>query len=80
MNWNVAKNNVNVVAYELPSQISVYTCLTIDIWTRRRRSTSMQFYALNLESSAQNAGLPVKLAPKVFDFILDTPSSPESAQ
>ena len=33
-NWNVAKNNVNVVADELPSQITVYTCLTIDIWTR----------------------------------------------
>jgi hypothetical protein len=35
-NWNVAKNNVNVVADKLPSQIIVYTCLTIDIWTRRR--------------------------------------------
>jgi hypothetical protein len=29
-NWNVAKNNVNVVVIdELPSQIAVYTCLTI---------------------------------------------------
>jgi hypothetical protein len=35
-NWNVARNNVNVVADKLPSQIIVYTCLTIDIWTRRR--------------------------------------------
>ena len=34
-NWNVAGNNVNVVADELPSQIIVYTCLTIDIWTQR---------------------------------------------
>jgi hypothetical protein len=32
-NWNVARNNVNVVVGELPSQITVYTCLTIDIWT-----------------------------------------------
>jgi hypothetical protein len=30
-NWNVAINNVNVVVDELPSQIIVYTCLTIDI-------------------------------------------------
>ena len=33
MNWNVARNNVNVVVGELPSQITDYTCLTIDIWT-----------------------------------------------
>ena len=33
MNWNVARNNVNVVVDELPSQIIVYTCLIIDIWT-----------------------------------------------
>ena len=36
-NWNVANNNVNVVvdvfANEQPSQLIVYTCLTIDIWT-----------------------------------------------
>jgi hypothetical protein len=34
-NWNVARINVNVVVDELPSQIRVYTCLTIDIWTQR---------------------------------------------
>ena len=45
-NWNVARNNVNVVVDELPSQIIVYTCLTIDIWTRRHQRTSMRFYAL----------------------------------
>ena len=28
--------------------------------------------------SAQNGGLPVKLAPNVFDFTMDIPSSPES--
>ena len=39
-NWNVAINNVNVVVDELPSQIKVYTCLTIDIWIRRHRRTS----------------------------------------
>ena len=30
--------------------------------------------------SAQNGGLPVKLVPKVFNFTMDTPSLPESAQ
>jgi hypothetical protein len=25
-NWNVTKNNVNVVVDELPSQIIIYTC------------------------------------------------------
>ena len=44
MNWNVARTNVNVVVDELPSQITVYTCLTIDIWTRRCRRTSTRFY------------------------------------
>jgi hypothetical protein len=29
-NWNVAKNNINVVVDELPSQITIYTCLTIE--------------------------------------------------
>ena len=43
-NWNVARNNVNVVADELPSQIIVYTYSIIDIWTRRRRCTSTWFY------------------------------------
>ena len=42
---NVAKNNVNVVANELPSQITVYTCLTIDIWTLQHSCTSTRFYA-----------------------------------
>jgi hypothetical protein len=45
-NWNVAKNKVNVVVDELSSQLTVYTCLKIDIWTRRHRRTSMRFYAL----------------------------------
>ena len=45
-NWNVTKNNVSVVANELSNQIIIYTCLTIDIWTRQRRHTSTRFYAL----------------------------------
>ena len=45
-NWIVAINNVNVVANGLRSEIAVDTCLTIDMWTRRRRHTSMRFYAL----------------------------------
>ena len=45
-NWNVVKNNINVVDDELPSQMIVYTCLTIDIWIRWRRRTSLWFYAL----------------------------------
>ena len=39
-NWNVARNNVDVVVDELPSQIIVYVCLTIDIWTRWHCRTS----------------------------------------
>jgi hypothetical protein len=45
-NWNVVKNNVNVVANELPSQITIYTCLVIDIWTQWHQRTSMWFYVL----------------------------------
>jgi hypothetical protein len=45
-NWNVAKCNVNVVVDDLPSQITIYTCLTIDIWMRWRQRTSTRFYAL----------------------------------
>ena len=45
-NWNAARRNVSVVVDELPNQIPLYTCLTIDIWTQRRRRTSTRFYAL----------------------------------
>ena len=50
-NRNIARNNVFVVVVvvdddELPSQITIYTCLTIDIWTRRHRRTSTRFYVL----------------------------------
>ena len=30
-NWNVARNNVNVVVDELPNQITIYNCLTIEL-------------------------------------------------
>jgi hypothetical protein len=33
VNWHVVRNNVCVVDDELPSQITIYTCLAIDIWT-----------------------------------------------
>jgi hypothetical protein len=45
-NRNIARNNVNVVVDELPSQMTINTCLTIDIWTQLRRRTSTRFYAL----------------------------------
>jgi hypothetical protein len=44
MNWNVARNNVSVVADKIPNQMTIYTCLIIDIWTRWRQRTSMRFY------------------------------------
>jgi hypothetical protein len=46
MNWNVIKNNANVVADELPSQLMICTCLTSDIWTQRCRCRSTRFCAL----------------------------------
>ena len=43
--WKFTINIVNVdVVDDLPSQITVYTCLTIHIWTWRRRCTSTRFY------------------------------------
>jgi hypothetical protein len=68
--WDVAKNNVNVVADKLPRQITFNTCLTIEIWTRRHQRTSMWFYAV---PSAQNGGLPVKLAPIFFKLYYGHP-------
>ena len=68
-NWNVARNNVNVVADELSSQIIVYTCLIIDIWTWWRRHTSTRFYVWDQSVSIVNGD------ERVF---MDTPSLPES--
>jgi hypothetical protein len=45
-NWNVARINVNVVVDELPSQITIFTSLTIDIWTQQHRRTSTWIYVL----------------------------------
>ena len=42
-------------------------------------STHTSVVLCTLVPSAQNGGLPVKLAPNFFDFIMDTPSSPENA-
>jgi hypothetical protein len=39
-------NNVNVVVDELPSKLTIHTCLIIDIWTRQRRRTSTRFGAI----------------------------------
>ena len=77
-NLNVAQNNVDVVIDEFSSQIAVYTCLTIDIWTQ---ATSMHIDVVLCASvpSVQNGGLPTKLAPIVFGFTMDTSGSPESA-
>ena len=75
-NWNVAKIDANVVVDDLPSQIIVYTCST---YLDSTASTHINTVLYALMPSAQNGGLLVKLAPKVFDFTMDTPSSPESA-
>ena len=75
-NWNVAKNNVNVVDDELPSQIIVYPCLTTDIWTRRHRRTSTWFYALWCHPSKM-ADFKLNWHQK-FDFTVNTPGSLES--
>ena len=42
-------------------------------------STHINAVLCALVPSAQIGGLPVKLAPKVFDFTMDTLGSPESA-
>jgi hypothetical protein len=73
MNWNVARINVNVVVDELSSQITLYTCLTMDIWTQRCRRTSTRFYALWCHPSIMTC-FQSKLVPKVFDSTMDTPS------
>jgi hypothetical protein len=77
-NWNAARNNVDVVGDEFSSRIAVNTYLTIDIWTRAA-STHIDTVLCASVPSAQNDGLPVKLAPRVFDSTMDTPSSLESA-
>ena len=78
-NWNVAKNNVNVVVDELPSQI--YSLHLFSNWYLDLTvSTPINVVLCALVPSVQNGRLPVKLVPKVFDFTMDTPSSPESAQ
>jgi hypothetical protein len=62
-NWSVARIDVDVVVDALPSQTKFYTCSTIDIWTH------INAVLCTSVPSAQNGGLPVKLAPKVFDLL-----------
>ena len=71
-NRNVGNINVSIAINELPRQIIVYTWLTIDIWTQLINTHQRGF----MHHSAQNGGLPMKLVPKNFNFIMDTPSSP----
>ena len=68
MNWNVARNNATIVAYEIASQITVYT---IDIWTRRHQRTSTRFYALRCHLSKM-AGFQYNWRQK-FSTLLWTP-------
>jgi hypothetical protein len=64
-NWNVARNNVNVVVDELRSQITIYTCLTTGIWIQRRGRTSMRFGAIRQKWRAST-----QMVPKCFYFIM----------
>jgi hypothetical protein len=74
MNWNVARNDVNVVADELPDQITFYTCFK-NWCLDSTASTHINVVLFSPVPSAQNGGLPVKLTPKVFNFTMDTPSA-----
>ena len=76
-NWNVAIINANVVVDELPSELTIYNCLTIDIWTQRRRCTSTRFYALQchmwpLTRTCFNNG---SLLSEVEEVLCENPSS-----
>ena len=76
-NWKVVIFNVNVVVDELSSQITVYILFN-NWYLESTASKHINAVLCTLVSSAQNGGLLVKLAPEVFDFTMDTPSSPES--
>jgi hypothetical protein len=66
------KINVSVVVGELPSQIPVYTCLTIDTWTRQHRHTSTRFYALWCYPP-EMPDFPVKTGAKSFQLYYRQP-------
>ena len=76
-NWNVAITNVNVIVDELPSQVTIYTCLKLIYGLDGLNAHQCGFMCFG--AIPQNGGLPMKMAPRVFDFTMDTPSSPESA-
>ena len=65
MNWNIARNNVDVVVDELSSQITIYTCLKFDIWTWHRQRTSTWFGVI-----CQKWRASTEMVPKYFDFIM----------
>jgi hypothetical protein len=71
-NWNVARNNVNIVADELPSQIRVYTCFINNGYLDSMTSMHIHTVLCTSVPSAQNGRLPMKLAPKVFNLTMDT--------
>ena len=68
-NWNVAMNNVNVVVDENNS-VHLFNNWYLDL------TALMHVHVVLCVSmpSTQNGELPVKLAPKVLDFTMDTPS------
>ena len=72
--WNVARNNVNVGVDELPSQITIYTCITIDIWTRQRWRTSTRFYALRCHRPKWRASSEIRA--KSFQLYYGHPQLP----
>jgi hypothetical protein len=77
--WNVAKNNVNVVVDELPSQLIVYTCLTIDIELDGVDAHQCGFMRFGAICPKWRASSEIGTKLKVIDFTMDTPSSLESA-
>ena len=78
-NWNVAKNNVSIVVDELPSQN--YSSHLFNNWyLDSTASTHINAILGALVPSVQKWRPSNEMAPKVFDFTMDTPiSSPESA-
>ena len=75
----VARNNVNVVADELANKSYNSLYLFNNWYLDSTMSMHINAVLCVVVPSAQIGGFPMKLAPNVFDFTVDTPSSPESA-
>ena len=75
----VARNNVNVVADELANKLDNNLYLFNNWYLDSTVSMHINAIICVVVPSAQIGGFPMKLAPNVFDFTVDTPSSPESA-